>query len=719
MTLQNITITTPNNTDLYFLKADGSDFIQAPISETTHIGVLRYAPTEAGLYQGEVYANASALKQYRKFPVALTVLNVLTVDVFVSITDPSDDPDYAGWFQVGKGLSVVGTSFGLLESDVPAGTDIWVMVKDSVNPGVYDIHTAHVYSTITLDTYPDHAEIDETFTVSGKADCAEVKITFSSATEEVSYVVSVVNGVYSKADCALATADGFAPFNAIDITVEDNADALSFVNVVDAMVIVPTMGIDVPIELVAGVQKAVTGTSNYIGQQVELESRLSDQDPEDSWTTEGFATVDEFGVWSINVTVASASTRDFRLIDYELDPAICSAQVDDVVVESGVTILSKLQIGTYFDTISQTTINAPNTVWGCVYNDAEEAFFVGGTTNKSNFYNSGTTLTGTNVQPFIIRLSKLGEVVWCKQFNADDETKSMCLNPIFARNGKVVLTFRISSNNRRRTFSVNYDGTGTTLSTDNGIVGLGLAEVGYLSSGNIGVVIGIGTFSGASNRAYKSYINSEGWILSPASSPINISSRTFGTSQLRGVISNNIIYYTGTQLTSDSPSKNAEVYTYNLANGTTSIAFTQAFSENSPVPHAVLSDKAIYSENSDWVTNIENNRVMVTATAKTTIPDSPRKFSVFMFEDSASLLFIGGNKGITGRNPVTYERLWLKDIDTIDNTAVITDCRLATTVDDEYILMSGRTTGNFDGNNPGNTTLNGILYVIKKTGEDL
>lgn len=336
MTLKNITVNTVNNSDLYFLKADGSDFIQAPISETTHIGVLRYAPTVPGLYQGEVYVNASALKQYRKFPVALTVLNVLTVDVFVSITDPSDDPDYAGWFQVGKGLSVVGTSFGLLESDVPVGTDIWVMVRDSVNAGVYNIKTAHVYATISLLTYPDHAEIDETLTVSGKANCSQVKITFTSTSGEVSYVVSVVNGVYSKADCALSTVDGFVPFDDITIKVEDNTDALSYVEQVDALVIVPTMEFDTPIELVAGVQKAVTGTSNSIGQQVELESRLSDQDPEDAWTTEGFATVDEFGVWSINVTVASASTRDFRLIDYELDPAICSAQVDDVVVESGV-----------------------------------------------------------------------------------------------------------------------------------------------------------------------------------------------------------------------------------------------------------------------------------------------------------------------------------------------------------------------------------------------
>lgn len=227
-----------------------------------------------------------------------------------------------------------------------------------------DIETAHVYSTMTLDTYPDHAEIDEVFTVSGKANCSQVKITFTSTSGEVSYVVSVVDGAYSKADCALAVADGFSPLDDVTIRVEDNEDVLSYVEQADAMVIVPTMEFDTPIELVAGVEKAVTGTSNFVGQHIDLESRLSDQDPEDEWTLEGQATVDEFGVWSVNVTIASAGTRDFRVIDENIDPVICSAQVDDVDVASGTIMIDDFELYTVGSNIGAPWSSAA-AVWKC------------------------------------------------------------------------------------------------------------------------------------------------------------------------------------------------------------------------------------------------------------------------------------------------------------------------------------------------------------------
>ena len=100
----------------------------------------------------------------------------------------------------------------------------------------------------------------------------------------------------------------------------------------------PTLTIDAITGMEAGVKKAVTGTSNHVGQKVELESRLSGQTPEDSWTPEGNATVGELGTWSIDVTIANASTRDFRIIDENIDPDVCNAQVDGVVVEAGYII---------------------------------------------------------------------------------------------------------------------------------------------------------------------------------------------------------------------------------------------------------------------------------------------------------------------------------------------------------------------------------------------
>lgn len=333
MTIVNINITTPNSTNTYAVKAPPApvpeyDYEQCFPSQATGVAVLRYSPSIAEVVAGEYYANSSELIKYLPFTIEYNYIAVTSLNIYLK-----KHSDLA-WLLYGKELPASGQStFALLPSDFIAGDDIDVKIVDADNATVLDIiENQHIYVTMSITSYPTSTPLATNFTVSGKANCAEVKITFTSVTGEISYVVSVVNGVYSKADCTLSTVDGFVPFDDVSIKVEDNIDALSYVEQVDALVVVPTMEFDTPIELVAGIQKAVTGTSNYIGQQVELESRLSGQVPEDSWTTEGFATVDEFGVWSINVTVASASTRDFRLIDYELDPAICSAQVDDVVV---------------------------------------------------------------------------------------------------------------------------------------------------------------------------------------------------------------------------------------------------------------------------------------------------------------------------------------------------------------------------------------------------
>lgn len=95
----------------------------------------------------------------------------------------------------------------------------------------------------------------------------------------------------------------------------------------------PTLTITTPV-LTGGASGTVSGTSNYVGQKVEVELRLAGQDPEDSWTPFGTATVAGDGSWTVSGTIASAGTYDFRVIDENIDPAICSAQVDDVVVTS-------------------------------------------------------------------------------------------------------------------------------------------------------------------------------------------------------------------------------------------------------------------------------------------------------------------------------------------------------------------------------------------------
>jgi hypothetical protein len=97
----------------------------------------------------------------------------------------------------------------------------------------------------------------------------------------------------------------------------------------------PTLTIDTP-TLTEGVEGNITGTSNSVGQHIEVEVRLSGETPEDSWTPFGQATVAENGTWAATNAAPAADTYDFRVIDENIDPAICSAQVDNVEVESGV-----------------------------------------------------------------------------------------------------------------------------------------------------------------------------------------------------------------------------------------------------------------------------------------------------------------------------------------------------------------------------------------------
>ncbi len=56
-----INITTPNNSNTFFVKADGSDYIQCPVAEAEGIAVLRYIPVGAEVVAGEVYLDGNAL----------------------------------------------------------------------------------------------------------------------------------------------------------------------------------------------------------------------------------------------------------------------------------------------------------------------------------------------------------------------------------------------------------------------------------------------------------------------------------------------------------------------------------------------------------------------------------------------------------------------------------------------------------------------------------
>jgi len=116
----------------------------------------------------------------------------------------------------------------------------------------------------------------------------------------------------------------------------------------------PTLTIASP-ALTEGVEGNVTGTSNSVGQKIEVELRLAGQTPEDSWTPFGQATVEEDGTWTATATAPAAGTYDFRVIDENIDPDVCNAQVDDVVVAKSITTLLSMTATCTADAPENTT----------------------------------------------------------------------------------------------------------------------------------------------------------------------------------------------------------------------------------------------------------------------------------------------------------------------------------------------------------------------------
>jgi len=125
-------ITTPNLTNTFFVKADGSDYIQCPVAEADGIAVLRYIPVGADSVEGEVYANGTALKRMLPTTVTFTAIGITAIDVFVKKHSSET------WLQVGKSLDTSGGSaeFRLLPSDFVVGDIIDIKLKD-VDTDIY------------------------------------------------------------------------------------------------------------------------------------------------------------------------------------------------------------------------------------------------------------------------------------------------------------------------------------------------------------------------------------------------------------------------------------------------------------------------------------------------------------------------------------------------------------------------------------------------------
>jgi hypothetical protein len=170
----------------------------------------------------------------------------------------------------------------------------------------------------------------------------------------------------------------------------------------------PTLTIDTP-TLTEGVEGSVTGTSNYVGQHIEVEVRLSGETPEDAWTPFGTATVAGDGSWTVSGTIASADTYDFRVIDENIDPAVCSAQVDDVVVASGAVAL---QFGGTDDDINLQMVKVGTD------------YYIAGATKSATLFGENTGRSA-DYRMFLCKLNSAGAKQWVVFGDADGDALTL------------------------------------------------------------------------------------------------------------------------------------------------------------------------------------------------------------------------------------------------------------------------------------------------------
>jgi len=436
MTIHNINITASNGTHLYPVKASIGeptyDYIQCSPSEAEGIAVLRYIPSVAEIVAGEFYANGTALKSFIKFPVDLTVVNVPTVDVYVSTTDPVGDPLYIGWIKVGNSLSSVGTQFGLLGSDVPVNSSIWVMVKDtasSVNAISLPSERRGIITILTLNN-------DDPLEFAG------------IYTENTKYFYGANGAIVEGTDSGVTSM-----FYGIG-----NADKMIDLDIKDLVIEID------PITLVAGTEGNVTGTYNgNTGWTLNVYRRLL---PDGLWELfDSNVAVDEFGAWTATGTVPDAGTYNFKAIANDNSTVI--GYEDDVVVASGV-VLTALQITNASDAgtknsifIKETKLAGDNILAFCITTSSK--IKIGNTS-----YSTGLGTTNAIGRCFIVSITKNHTVNWINFYDWDynfNETES---GNVMWIDGNYVFTidqYKPSSNVVSKLHKISLsDGTESTLS---------------------------------------------------------------------------------------------------------------------------------------------------------------------------------------------------------------------------------------------------------------
>lgn len=475
---------------------------------------------------------------------------------------------------------------------------------------------------------------------------------------------------------------------------------------IEALVVVPEIVISA-VDVTVDVPFTISGTCN-LAKNLRISYA---KDPYSSWTwVDNSVTVQPNGTWSVGGVVIS-ETGNFRLkAEYIQDTVSMFSDTEDVVVASGVTFLGKYQFNDG-DTSSNSDI------FDIKYDSDEECFFIAGNTTKNNFYGGGTVNTA-RANPFIARVEMDGSVTWCKNINMTASTPNMSLSNSTA--------FRLYLDATRvyHACSVSVDGSqysilsrmsksdGGNYNQRIGLSGLQFSQI----IGKLGSNLLIISSSGG-----KAYAHTIADNFTSLTNHTKISSNeTSGYSWGAGypvharLNSSDTLYFTG--LTEQANIQHAKIATvaysdgaYNMANMTTAI--TKNTGKNYPLTYHISNDllrgTGLTQYNADGTHIFENGADNINNGANN-VYGSCNKYDTD---------FYGGGLNIS--KLTKWNSAWAVQWDKTPANGIFRTQPIE--INNDYIAIAGRTTtgGNFDGNNPSNSTLNGIIYVVKKDGTDL
>jgi len=461
--------------------------------------------------------------------------------------------------------------------------------------------------------------------------------------------------------------------------------------------------IDETITLTAEEEGDITGEhSGGEGYFVDVYYRVSS--PEGSWTLfDEDVEVQGDNTWTATGTVATAGTHDFKAVDSVC--SACQAQLDDVVVASGVAFLGKYQFNDG-DTSSY------NLFFDIKYDADEECFFVAGETRKDNFYSGGVAETAKN-NPFVMRVEMDGTVTWCKVVRADTFTLQYSNDfriYISPNTEKIYVTYNaFHKTTDAKMFRIDKDGANYTESTSIASMRstMIIGEIGsdiILASESDGYAwihkipnnfTGVTNFTRISSNETKGYRWSAGYAIHAR----------LGASDT--------LYFTGcTEQANIQVAKIATVSysggAYNMATMATSVSKNTG--KNYPLTYHICNDLLHGTGLTQY--NASGTHIYENGTDNINNGTDNVYYRCMKYDSD----FYASSRGST--KLTKFNGAFASQWDKTPADAVF----ISEAIDlGDYVAVAGYTTlnGDFDGNNPSNATINGIIYVINKNGTDI